>query len=102
MGKIVKFLAKQKFRFDSGQTLLGIVNFMLLLVAVSDKFGNFFGIGERWIIIIGVPMGMLSVWFLGYIILAIGWRREIIREGMQHNPMILETWKIVKKWDKKR
>ena len=40
MGKLIKFLALQKFRFDSGQTILAVVNFMLLLYVASSNLAD--------------------------------------------------------------
>ena len=92
MGKLIKFLALQKFRFDSGQTILAVVNFMLLLYVASSNLADKLNIDEFLIVVIGVPSAMLMVWLVGYIILKIGFRRAIIREYWKPG-RLLKGWR---------
>lgn len=72
MKKLLKatrfFLLEQKFRFDTAMSLLSIVNYTLLIIAVSDKIQKVLPFNTGYIIIICVPTMFFVIWFAGYIL----------------------------------
>jgi nitrogen fixation-related uncharacterized protein len=64
----MQFLARLKYRFDLGQSMLTIVNFCLLVLASSEKLATAWPISARTMILIVVPAALVAVWFLGWIL----------------------------------
>lgn len=64
----MKFLARLKYRFDLGQSMLTVVNFCLLVLAASEKLATFWPIPARTLLLIVVPSALVGVWFLGWVL----------------------------------
>ncbi len=63
---MIRFLARQKFRFDLGISFLTVLNFLMVCIAASPTISTATGVPARWVVIVLVPMAILSVWLLGY------------------------------------
>ncbi len=65
------FLTEQKYRFDVGRQFLTYVNFILLVIAASDKFQAVYPLRIREMIIIALPLAFLGSWLFGYFLDAV-------------------------------
>ena len=65
---MVKFLVKQKFRFDLGQGFLTIINFIFVIIAASDKLATLTTLSTKITLIIFVPLSIIIVWFCGFML----------------------------------
>lgn len=64
-----RWLVEQKFRVDTGFQLWPIINFALLVVAVSDKLLAFTGIKSTIMLMsVTLPCAFFSVWLVGYVL----------------------------------
>jgi hypothetical protein len=66
MNEPVAFAARQKFRFDLGQSFLTILNFCLVCVAASPTIATTLGVSPRRVVAFLVPVAIICVWLLGY------------------------------------
>jgi len=64
----MQFLARIKYRFDLGQSMLTVVNFCLLVLTASEKLSTAWPISARTMLIVVVPTALVAVWFLGWIL----------------------------------
>lgn len=96
--RIRDFLAEQYFRWLQGMQTLTLTNFILLVVAVSDKLKGALGIASSSeFVIIFVPIGICAVWLAGYIMESkIKFTQEVVRQGWKRNPALLEIAEGVK------
>jgi len=60
------FFTEQKFRLDLGRNFLTYINFMLLIVAASDKIQTKFVISTKLLVLIILPIGFIGSWAFGY------------------------------------
>lgn len=65
---MIRFLARQKFRFDLGQGFLSVVNFTFVVIAASDKLATLFAVPTKVLLLILVPSAVVSVWGLGFLL----------------------------------
>lgn len=65
---MIKFLAKQKFRFDLGISFMSVVNFAFIVIAASDKLALVIHTSITVMLIALVPGTIFAVWFFGYIL----------------------------------
>lgn len=62
-----KCIFSQKYRFDLGYQFMAIMNFVLLLITVSEKIKRKIGISQTWLfVILSVLCGLGCVWLFGY------------------------------------
>ncbi len=66
--KIRNFFIEQKFRFDQGIQFLAILNFVLLIIATSDKLKNVFPFRINQLLLLLVPLMFICVWLFGFIL----------------------------------
>lgn len=64
----MNFIARQKLRFDLGQSWLTVLNFTLIVVAASDKLALVVHLQTRTFVLLLVPAAIASVWLLGYLL----------------------------------
>jgi len=62
-----RFLFEQKYRFDLGYRFLTILNFGLLVFAVSEDIANLLYISRIHIALIAVPLAFVGMWVFGYV-----------------------------------
>ena len=67
--EIRDFVAEQWWRFLIGIQLLTLVNFVLLVIAASDKLKSFFGIQyTAELVLLFVPLAFLAIWLTGLVL----------------------------------
>ena len=64
----MKFLARQKLRYDLGAGFMSMATFSAALLAASDKIAGRLGVAPTTVMVFGVPAVILSVWLLGYLL----------------------------------
>jgi len=64
----MKFLARQKLRYDLGAGFMSMATFSAALLAASDKIAGRLGVAPATVMVFGVPAVLCSVWFLGYLL----------------------------------
>jgi hypothetical protein len=64
----MKFLARQKLRYDLGAGFMSMATFSAALLAASDKIAGRLGVAPATVMVFGVPAVILSVWLLGYLL----------------------------------
>lgn len=64
----MKFLARQKLRYDLGAGFMSMATFSAALLAASDKIAGTLNISSHLVMTIGVPSVIGSVWLLGYLL----------------------------------
>jgi len=64
----LKFLARQKLRYDLGAGFVSIATFAAALLAASDKIAYALSLSSTVVMIFGVPALVFAVWFLGYVL----------------------------------
>lgn len=65
---MIKFIAKQKFRFDLGAGFLSVINFAFVVIAASDTLARWVNMPALVMVGILVPLAMFSVWIFGLIL----------------------------------
>jgi hypothetical protein len=65
------YFTEQKYRFDLGRQFLTYVNFVLLIVAASDKIQAVFPLRIRELILVAVPLAFIGSWIFGYFLDAV-------------------------------
>jgi hypothetical protein len=60
------FFTEQKYRFDLGRQFLTYVNFILLIIAASDKLQPILHLRIREMVLIAVPLAFFGSWAFGY------------------------------------
>lgn len=87
-GRLLMFLAKQKFRFDAGQGAMAILNFAFITLAASDKIASYIHIPARILIPILVPFSIFLVWFIGFILDKAQFNHAYMDEYNDRNDML--------------
>lgn len=65
---MMRWIARQKFRFDLGQGFMGIATFTVALIGASDKLATLIHVPAKVMLVVLVPTAILSVWLFGYIL----------------------------------
>lgn len=65
---MIRWIWKQKLRFDKGLSLFPIINFVLLVTTASDKLKIILPLSTRAIIIVAVPCAFCLIWCFGYVL----------------------------------
>ena len=60
------FFTEQQYRFDLGRQFLTYANFILLIIAASDKLQAVLHLRIREMILIAVPLAFVGSWIFGY------------------------------------
>jgi len=93
-GKISKLLAWLKLRFDLGGMFLVIMNFVLLIIATSEKFVDYFGItinhGEFWFVVVATPIAFLLMMLAGQMLIWMKYMENYATETNIRNPIYAE------------
>jgi len=87
---IVKFLTKQKFRFDLGQGFLTIINFIFVVIAASDKLTTFTHLSAITMMMILIPLAIVGVWLCGFILDKLKYYQAYQGEMNSRNEMLIE------------
>lgn len=90
MSSIVRFVARQKYRFDQGQGFLSMVNLVLISVAASGKIESMVGINGAAIVAIMVPSVLVGVWVFGLVLDKAGFPKLYQDEANDRNGMLNE------------
>jgi hypothetical protein len=60
------YFTEQKYRLDLGRQFLTYVNFILLIVAASDKLQTVLPLRIREMLLLAVPLAFIGSWAFGY------------------------------------
>lgn len=102
LSKLRDFLVEQHFRLLIGIQLLTIINFVLLVVAASDKIQTIIPLAAYYLLIIMVPAALIGVWLFGlFMDKVIKYPTTFYKTQTNRNPQIMEVLNIVKKIEKK-
>lgn len=85
---VISFLARQKLRFDIGQSSLSLFQVILLGIAASDKITSYTGIETKYQLAILVPGILISVWAFGYILDKVGFYQDYQTEMGNRNILL--------------
>ena len=66
--RFAKIVAKQKFRFDLGQSFLTILNFSFIVIAAGNKIATVIHVPTKWLVVTLVPAAIAAVWTAGLIL----------------------------------
>ena len=64
---MIKFLVRQKFKFDIGQGLMQVLTYMFSIVAASDKISTLVHVSGTVILIIALPSATFIAWLIGHL-----------------------------------
>jgi hypothetical protein len=87
----MKFLARQKYRFDIGQGFMTVVNFSFIVIAASDKLTTWIHLPAKILVPILVPLAVLSVWLIGYLLDRMQFMQAYQEEQNRRNRMLSEV-----------
>lgn len=93
MTAFIRFLARQKFRFDLGAGFMQVINFCFIVIAASDKIFTLTGIPARVLIPASVIVGVLAVWFVGYVLDRMRYPNAYQNEQNLRNKMLTDALK---------
>ena len=93
MARLMKFLVRQKYRFDLGQGFLAIINFAFVVIAASDKIGTLLHIEARTMVAMAVPLAVGGVWLFGYFLDRAKFAQAYNAEANERNEMLKEATK---------
>lgn len=85
----LSFLARQKFRFDLGQSFLTVINFAFVVVAASGTLAQVAHLRTRTMLVIVVPAAVAGVWFLGYTLDRLRFSQAYQDEQNRRNEMLI-------------
>lgn len=66
--EMIRFIARQRLRFNEGLSLLSVANFCLILVAASDKISLVTGIEPKYVCLFA-PLGLVAMWAIGWFLM---------------------------------
>jgi hypothetical protein len=84
----LSFLARQKFRFDLGQSFLTVVNFAFVVVAASGTLAQVAHVRTRTMVAVVVPAAVAGVWLLGYALDRLRFSQAYQEEQNRRNEML--------------
>jgi hypothetical protein len=90
---IISFAARQKFRFDLGQSFMAVINFAFVVIAASDKLAMVLDMPIKVILAIIVPSSVVCVWFMGWSLDKAGFYHAYQNEQNRRNAMLYEALK---------
>jgi uncharacterized membrane protein len=88
---MMRFMARQKFRFDLGQSFMSLVNFCLLTLTVGDKLSEKLGIELGTFTLLMIPIVILLVWLFGYLLDRANFWHSYQAEQNERNTMLKEA-----------
>lgn len=85
--RLRRFFFRQKYRFDMGTQWLTLVNFILLVVASSEKLGKWLHVADvSTLMVIMVPCAILGVWAFGtFMDVVVKQNEQIDQEGLKRS-----------------
>lgn len=63
---MIRFIARQKLRFDIGVGFLSVINFALIVITASDKLSAWTGLASSTVVASAVPLLIAMIWGLGF------------------------------------
>ncbi len=88
---MIKFLAKQKFRFDLGTAFLSVVNFAFVVIAASDKLALLVDVPVKLMVLVLVPVAVGGAWLLGLLLDKMQFQNAYQDELNHRNEMLKEA-----------
>jgi uncharacterized membrane protein YdjX (TVP38/TMEM64 family) len=100
--KIRKWLVEQYFRIMISLSFISFLNFILLIIASSDKLKTFLPFDTITILILIVPTTILVTWFIGYVLdIKVKYMQEMMQTQTDRHPPLLEILERVKRIEEK-
>lgn len=65
---MLKWLAKQKFRYDVGSGFMSVLTFAAALIGASDKIAGRLNVSQWLVVVITLPLAVISIWLFGYLL----------------------------------
>src|SRR5262245_24874275 len=93
----MKFLARLKYRFDIGQSFLGMINFAFLLIAASDKLTTLLHVPAKILVPVLVPAALGLVWLIGWALDRARFQEAYHHEHNARNEMLIELHETSRK-----
>lgn len=88
---ILQLFARQKYRFDIGQSFMTVVNFSFVVLAASDKITSFTGLDAKVLVPIIVPAAIAAVWTIGFIFDRMRFMEAYQHEANLRNEMLSQA-----------
>lgn len=89
---IISRLARQKLRYDLGAGFMSMATFATALISASDKIGGTIGISPRLTIVLGFPLAVAAVWFVGYLLDRFGFAHAYQDELNNRNEKLMNVF----------
>lgn len=86
--KLLSLVARQKFRFDLGQSFMSLINFSFVVLVASDKLATIIDVPAKVMLALLVPGAVTVVWFFGYILDQLEFARAYQDELNKRNVML--------------
>jgi len=93
--EIIEWIAKQKYYFDVGITLLNVLNFALLIMANKDTLTEFTGFNTYSIILFSTFIAFLGMWFIGWLMSVLHFRKKQMEMAAYDHPVLMKILKEV-------
>lgn len=93
MKGLIRFIARQKLRFDIGQSFLSVLNLCFVVLAASDKISSWLHLPAKVIVPCIVPGTLFLVWLGGYILDKWKFQDAYLEEYNRRNAMLSEACK---------
>jgi hypothetical protein len=97
-------LFKLKYKFDLGTSFLSIINFILLVIAVSGQIAPIIGISNKIFVLIFTPIAIIGMFLFGHFMdkmkAAQHYEKEAIKRSDVWREHIEQTKRIEYKLDK--
>ena len=100
--KIRRWIIEQYFRVLISLSFITFINFILLVIAASDKLKTFLPFDTIYILLIIVPTTILSTWFIGYLLdTKVKYMQQMTKTQTERHPPMLEMLERVKRIEEK-
>ena len=99
---VKKWIVEQYFRILISLSFITFLNFILLIIAASDKLKVFLPFDTSSIIILIVSVTTLITWLIGYVLdTKVKYVQQITKTQIDRHPPMLEILERVKNIEKK-
>jgi hypothetical protein len=96
-----KWAIEQYYRILISLSFITFLNFVLLVIASSDKLKTFLPFDTATIVLITVPTVTIITWFLGYLLdTKIRYMQQMTKTQIDRHPPMLEILDRVKRIEK--
>lgn len=91
----MKWLARQKLRYDYGTSFMSVLTFLMALIAASDTLVEWLpSVSKRALLTILLPAAIAGVWMMGYVLDKLRFTDAYQDELNKRNAKLMEALKI--------